>query len=263
MNFITSMNEKLYHQYGRNMISDFDNKSESDVTLFVIFEGPIPSIELTNERIHIVPMESPEHRKFVHYFGHLHEARGLKIKFSDDKKNVNLEWNYRFDAIRFSFKIYSILQALSFMANEQPFAWIDADIRCLKNFNSHDLKSFLPSGSELMSYLGRDNHPYSECGFLGFNAQHPQCVQFLMRMKSIYTQGEIFSLTEWHDSWIWDHVRHEYESQGIAFKNISGAARTLEHPFINCGLGQYFDHLKGAQRKVDGYSSESDYHLKS
>jgi len=261
MNFITSMNEGLYHQYGRNMINDFHNKSGSDVKLFVIFEGPIPSNELTNERIYIVPMESTEHNNFLRYFGHLHEARGLTIKFSDDNQNVDLEWNYRFDAIRFSFKIFSILQALSIIANEQPFAWIDADIRCLKSFNNDDLKPYLPSGSELMSYLGRDNHPYSECGFLGFNAQHPKCLEFLTRMKNIYTQGEIFSLTEWHDSWIWDHVRKEYESRGVDFKNISGAARILEHPFINCGLGKYFDHLKGAQRKVDGHSSESDYQL--
>jgi hypothetical protein len=256
------MNEILYNQYGRNMINDFHNVSGLDVKLCVIFEGPVPYHAFRNEKIDIIQMANPEHDKFTKYFGHLHQARGLTIKLSKDNKKADLVWNYRFDAIRFSFKIFSIIQAINLITTDEPFAWIDADIRCLQKFNSEDMKPFLPEGSELMSYLGRDNHPYSECGFLGFNAQHPKCLEFLTRMKNIYTSGEIFSLTEWHDSWIWDYVRNEYESQGINFKNISGAARTLEHPFINCGLGKYFDHLKGAQRKADGHSSESDYKLK-
>lgn len=261
MYFITSMNEKLYHQYGKNMVNDFYNHAGINVKLFVIFEGPIPKNNFTNGKVNIIPMESPEHTKFIKFFGHLHEANGIKIKFSNDNTNLNLEWDYRFDAIRFSFKIFSILQALPLIAPEQPFAWIDADIRCLKNFNSDDLKEFLPSGSELMSYLGRANYRHSECGFLGFNAEHPKCLEFLNRMKDIYTQGEIFSLSEWHDSWIWDYMRREYEQQRVDFKNISGSAINLEHPFINCGLGKYFDHLKGPQRKINGQSAKSDYNL--
>ena len=61
---------------------------------------------------------------------------------------------------------------------------------------------------------------------------------------------------EWHDSWIWDEVRKEFEVQGVHFKNISGNAVHLEHPFINCGLGEYFDHLKGPERKKIGKSMD-------
>ena len=33
------------------------------------------------------------------------------------------------------------------------------------------------------------------------------------RIIKIYTTGEIFSLQEWHDSYIWDHVRLEFEDK--------------------------------------------------
>ena len=60
-------------------------------------------------------------------------------------------------------------------------------------------------------------------------------------MTDIYVTGEIFSLNEWHDSWIWDYVRLEFEKKKTKFKNISNI---YEHPYINSGLGEIFDHLK-------------------
>ena len=79
------------------------------------------------------------------------------------------------------------------------------------------------------------------------------------RIIKIYTSGEIFSLQEWHDSYIWDHVRSEYEDKKIKFKNISNKGYDHYHPFINSGLEEFFDHLKGPNRKKDGVSPEKDY----
>ena len=114
-----------------------------------------------------------------------------------------------------------------------------------------------------MSYLGRDsfpkNNPYSECGFLGFNLKHKNFNNFLDRMIEIYITGEIFSFQEWHDSWIWDKVREEFEAEKISFKNISGNFSHVEHPFVNCGLQKFFDHLKGPDRKKKGQSFDQDF----
>jgi hypothetical protein len=81
----------------------------------------------------------------------------------------------------------------------------------------------------------------------------------LNRVALIYRDGEIFTFEQWHDSWIWDQVRAEYERLDINFKNISGAATITDHPFINCELGHFFDHLKGPERKKLGKSFEEDY----
>ncbi len=190
----------------------------------------------------------------------------MQQKLPNGKIETKLFHDFRFDAIRFSFKIFSLILSKKKDKSLLPFAWIDADVRCLKNFSSQDIYPFMPETNQLMSYLGRDNFPppspYSETGFLGFNSEHPQIDPFLKRMEDLYLTGEFFTQKQWTDSWLWDYVRQEYEQKGIRFKNISGEFSHTDHPFINTGLGQYFDHLKGPERKKLGTSFAKDYIVK-
>jgi len=262
---ITSMNAALYDQYGKNMISDFRKFAAADIHLIVIFEGDIVAGEKSDDKVSLTQLKHPEHERFVQFFGGLHEARGLRITFKEGSR-VNLEWVFTMDAMRFAFKIFAIDQALSSMTPMRPFAWIDADIRCLKPFAAADLMTFFPDQHQIMSYLGRDafppENPYSECGFLGFNPRHPETRNYLNRVKAVYTTGEIFSFIQRHDCWVWDRTREEFEARANEFKNISGPAASLDHPFINTGLGKFFDHLKGPARKAAGKSNLSDYRIK-
>jgi len=261
MLLITSFNEKLYEAYGKRMCQEFSEKSDGSVRLAVIFEGVNSPVE-NFRNVEFELFDDPDHRVFLRKFSHLHEARGLRVKFEPNNQ-VNLAWDFRFDAVRFSFKIFSIIQALKTYSPTDNFAWIDADIRCLSDFGATDLMPFFPDENELMSYLGRNNFPpsgpYSECGFLGFNSRHPLIDEFLRRVANLYKDGEVFAHKEWHDSWLWDQIRKEFQLRNIAFKNISGPFETSAHPFINCGLGKFFDHLKGPKRKQLGRSMAEDY----
>lgn len=265
MKIITSFNEVLFNQYGKRMVEEFSEKSDGTVTLSVIYEGKnIPNLTLKN--IEFTCFSHPGHHDFIRKFGHLTDARGLRVEFLSNNK-INLYEDYKFDAVRFSFKTFSLLQALELFKPPGYFAWLDADVRCLTKFGSNDLQQFFPDDDQLMSYLGRSsfppNSPYSECGFLGFNSKHPMTLKFLNRMAEIYQNGEIFAHEQWHDSWIWDQTRIEFESRAVKFKNISGAASMTEHPFINSDLGIFFDHLKGPKRKEMGQSFIQDYKLRA
>ena len=52
------------------------------------------------------------------------------VPYNAPEKTYQLAYNYRFDALRFSFKIFALLKVLraGLVANE--FAWIDADYVC-------------------------------------------------------------------------------------------------------------------------------------
>jgi hypothetical protein len=262
---ITSVNTALFEQYGRQMVAGFEKFADADIRLIVVFEGPMPSdlIEY-RKRCVFVPFSSPDHQRFLKFFGDLYEAHGFKLIVSKAGEIAGVERNYLFDAVRFSFKVFAIEIGRRFIGEDSSFAWIDADVRCLKPFSSNDLEPFLPRADELMSYLGRDRQTFdcSECGFLGFNAAHPRIADYLQRVRSLYLTGEIFSLRQRHDSWLWDEVRREFERTGTKFRDISGAASASEHPFINCGLGEFFDHLKGPDRKKIGRSPKEDYILR-
>lgn len=263
---ITSLNIKLYEEYGQRMIEGFARLSR-DVKLIVVFEGAIPAhVPRVSGPVSVVELKSEEFDRFRLFFGKLNEAHGLQLmERPQPNGELLLEpvWDYRFNLFRFAFKIFSIDIARRMMPADEMFGWLDADVACLKSFSSEDLLPFFPDQTEVMSYLGRTHfppeNPYSECGFLGFNPANGQVTNFLNRMKALYTTGEAFRFQEWHDSWLWDEVRKEFEAQGFRFKNISGAASHLEHPFINCGLGTFFDHLKGPERKQTGKSFDEDY----
>jgi hypothetical protein len=269
LTLVTSLNAQLYEQYGKRFFYSFRTMAQ-DVRLVVVFEGPIPAdIAQRTEPIELVALDSPEFSRFLQFFGNLYEANGLKIlrlPQPNGQTTLHPKWDYRFNLIRFSFKIFSLDIARKLIAADDYFAWLDADVVCLKPLHAASLLSFFPESDQIASYLGRthfpQDNPCSECGFVGFNPRHPQLSAFLERMKALYTTGEAFRFKEWHDSWLFDEVRREFQSKGFGFKNLSGKAEHLEHPFINSGLGEFFDHLKGEERKLAGRSFDHDRQIR-
>jgi hypothetical protein len=80
---------------------------------------------------------------------------------------------------------------------------------------------------------------------------------FLQKFQTVYDHAEtgIFTLAEWHDSFVFDHVRTQ-----CALKELdwSGHLVTGEgHPLINSDWGAYLDHLKGARKDL-GRSRRAD-----
>jgi hypothetical protein len=266
---ITSLNQKLLDEYGRKFIESFEKYSRG-VKLIVVFEGDfLPEIQFKSTLVQFHKLESKNYIRFQETFGKLFEANGItlqKITMPNGQIQFQLKEDFRFNLIKFSFKIFSLNIARAYISSHERFAWIDADVRCINYFDDQSIDPFLPEGDEIMSYLGRthfpEDFPYSECGFLGFNPLHPQAMSFLDRMTSLYCTGEAFRFEQWHDSWLWDVVRREYEALGYKFKNLSGNFADLEHPFVNSGLGQFFDHLKGPKRNLIGKSHDSDYKQK-
>lgn len=262
VSFVSTINLKLYQDYGKKFLEEFANFADKDIKLFLVFEGDYPE-EILNigNNIIILPFLSPRHQNFYRKFSKLKEARGIRIKLiKDNGLKIKAGLDYRYDAIKFSYKPFAIHQCLEYLPSTTThLVWTDADLRCKQSFSAVDLKEFLPSDDEIMSYLGRIDS-YSECGFLGFNMQKHQTTDYINKMIDIYETGEIFSYDQWHDSYIWDQVRMDFEkNHQCTFKNISGDAAEKAHVYKNTNLDKFFDHLKGPLRKVAGQSDDSDY----
>ena len=180
--FVSTMNKKLYDFYGKRFLEEFAKFASKEIQLFIIFEGVYPEeILKISENIIICPLMSEDHSTFLKKFGSLHEARGLKIKIfeEDGQQKINFRPDYRYDAVRFSFKPFSIHQSLDYIPGDLDYLiWTDADLRCKKPFEPLDLMKFLPDDHEVMSYLGRKN-AYSECGFLGFNLNQKKTREYI------------------------------------------------------------------------------------
>ena len=81
--------------------------------------------------------------------------------------------------------------------------------------------------------------------------------RFLQNFQCMYDDAErgIFTLIEWHDSFVFDIVRKKHQLKELDWSGhiIAGEG----HPLINSAWGAYLDHLKGS-RKDQGRSKLSD-----
>jgi hypothetical protein len=260
--FITSMNERLFNEYGQRFLTGWRETAGEDTRLTVYGEGGVKWLDdrVITRHIDARPLESDAYKAFRAIFGRFLEANGRIVARAPGTTDRYLfQYNYRFDALRFCFKAFSFMQEIERDLSEfSHLVWIDADIVCKRPFTKADLEVVLPAGSQVVSYLGRTafppHAPHSECGFVAFNLKNPVALNFIRSFVDEYSSGRIFTRSEWHDSFIFDVVRRHYEATGQSFKNISGEHHAEEHPFVLSPLGVFFDHLKGPARKAVGRS---------
>jgi hypothetical protein len=92
------------------------------------------------------------------------------------------------------------------------------------------------------------------------------CKQFLAEFERYYEDADngIFTLDEWHDSFVFGHILNEMKAK---YPNVldysehiyNNTAKTGGggHPLINSVLGTWLDHMKGV-RKSEGSSRKKD-----
>lgn len=163
--------------------------------------------------------------------------------------------NYRFDAVRFSYKVAAIGVAMTDAAVQHAadvLIWMDADCVTHAPVDAEWLE-WLMGGAEF-AYLRRGTR-YPECGFMMFDLTSPQVLAFWASVGELYKTDKLFKLKEWHDSYAIDHCRAI--ARGMRCANLSGNAEATSHPFVNGPLGARLDHLKG-KRKAIGRSTARD-----
>ena len=67
--FVSTMNKKLYDEYGKRFINEFIDNAHEDIKLFIIFEGNCPG-EIINLKKNLItiPLMNAEHNKFIKFF---------------------------------------------------------------------------------------------------------------------------------------------------------------------------------------------------
>ena len=185
----------------------------------------------------------------------LHEASPDLVKFKETWKNVpkangdvtsdpvrrqrkDAGKGFKWDAIRFAHKVYSIFHCAKVCDSDILF-WMDADTVCHSPIAKETIEKFCQSNIDL-GFLGRDGK-YTECGLYSMNLRSENVQNFLREFQRMYDDAEsgIFTLAEWHDSFVFDAVRTKFNSE----------------------WGAYLDHLKG-DRKDLGRSKDKDLKVK-
>lgn len=244
---ITTFNKKGYKKYGARMIEAFDRNWPKEISLYVYWEDYKP--DYISERIHYINLleSCPDLVSFVNRWKNDPQKNGVEAG-----SVIGFKWN----AVRFSYKTFAIIHAAKNLTSDVVI-WLDADTFTFAPIpDTRFFEKLLPNDEKTyVSYLGRGIKKYPECGFVMYNTKHSQNAAFMQYWESLYKDDTLFKLKEWHDSFVFDEIRKDFEAKGlITSYNLSPDSLGEGHPFINSALGQYIDHVKGDIRKDLGNS---------
>jgi hypothetical protein len=250
---ITTFNESGYEKYGQRMIQTFLQTWPQAVTLVVYAEDCAVAETAPNLVVHDIAIADALTTFKTAWTG-VPRANGDVSSDPVRSKRKDSGKGFKWDAVRFAHKVYSIFHCARSISTDW-LIWMDADTVCHSTITLTDLDRLCPPDRDLC-FLGRQGK-YSECGLYAMNLDRPAVKTFLQKFQRMYDDAEqgIFTLKEWHDSYVFDDVRKQCVLNELDW---SGHLITGEgHPLINCEWGAYLDHLKGV-RKDQGRSKRAD-----
>lgn len=251
---VTTFNADGYKRYGRRMIETFLSNWPNNVILIVYAEDCKVTETATNLIVRDLN-QVPELVTFKNKWRSVPKANGDVTQDPVRSQRKDAGKGFKWDAVRFAHKVYSIFDCAR-TSNSDWLLWMDADMVCHSPIAKERLDQLC---QQELCFLGRKGK-YTECGLYAMNLRSQNCQDFLKEFQRFYDHAEegIFTLAEWHDSYVFDAVRKKVTCNELDW---SGHLITGEgHPLINSEWGAYLDHLKGS-RKAIGKSKPKDLTL--
>jgi len=248
---ITTFNADGYAKYGQRMIQTFLQNWPVDLVVYA--EGCNVTETAPNLLVRDISVVT-DLTAFKQQWQGVPKANGDVGADPVRSQRKDAGKGFKWDAVRFAHKVYSIFHCANHIDTDW-LIWMDADTVCHSPITQEDLERLCPETSDLC-FLGRRGK-YTECGLYAMNLRNQRTRNFLTQFQRYYDDAEqgIFTLAEWHDSFVFDAVRKHYPLVEIDWSShlITGEG----HPLINSAWGAYLDHLKG-DRKTLGKSKAKD-----
>jgi len=246
INAVTCFSLKGWRETGGLLVNGFIKYWPKETTLTVYVDDPIPKKDLIRDpRVKYEILNHKDLLAFKNRHKNNTEANG------GGKYLVKGAKNYKYDAVRFSHKVFTLFQFLE-TNDTDILIWLDGDSRTHSPVSINNINSWLPTG-KFAGYLARP-WMYTETGFHIFDVKHKIANDFLNMWKQYYLDDSIFQLIMWTDCHTYDAAKTHFED--LHWFNLSPPVKN-NHPFINGPLGEFMDHMKGP-RKAKGTSHKKD-----
>jgi hypothetical protein len=241
---ITTFNSQGYKQYGQRMIRTFLENWPADVMLVVYAEDCVIA-ESANNLVVKNLNTVVELVTFKKIWRGVPKANGDVSTDPVRSRRRDAGKGFKWDAVRFAHKVYAIFDCARHCDTDY-LIWMDADMVCHSAITVDQLDQLCAKD---LCFLGRRGK-YSECGLYAMNLHSSAMRDFLQKFQEYYDHAEsgIFTLAEWHDSFVFDKIRQLVLVDSLDWSNnlITGEG----HPLINSPWGAYLDHLKGSRKKL-------------
>lgn len=255
---VTTFNQSGYEKYGSRMIDTFLTNWPASIDLWVYAEDCV--VKQHHARLHVIDFHAavPALVAFKQRWGDDPRARGQVAMGVPDKKGKQPGIGFRWDAIRFSHKVYAVCDHAR-QQRSDVMLWMDADMVCHSAITEEFINSQIPDPYGI-AFLGRAKK-FTECGLYALDMRHQATRSFIEQFQGAYDDGSIFDMSEWNDCWVFDRIRERVQLQHPSWQQLNWTAGFSKqgegHPLINTAWGAYLDHLKG-RRKEHGRSADRD-----
>lgn len=208
MRVITSFGPEGYQQYGKRFLETYLEFCDLPLTVYVESDADYPV--------------GPEYRDYWSI---------PNARFCD---MAEPSASYLHNINKFSRKSFAQIDALNTFV--EPVLWLDADIEFTAPASFPE-----PNG---ILYMGRKGfHPCTS--FVGFGLKDRY--RFVAAYEDIYLSGNVFDLPEWHDAYVFDHVRQKTKVHSVDIAKAVGASGAdnvfdMVFPFAH--------HKKGALKRA-------------
>ena len=253
---VTTFHEKGLKTYAQNMIDTFCKNWPKEIILYVYPEKCNPRVP-DHDQVVLTDLDSvKELTAFKQQWQGVPKATGDVSGDPVRSKRKDAGKGFKWDAVRFAHKVYAIFDCAR-NTDADILIWMDADNVCHSPISLATVKKFCPTNIDL-GFLGREGK-YTECGLYSMNLRSESVQAFLREFQRMYDDADngIFTLAEWHDSFVFDAVRTKFRGRLNEFNWSAGIISGEGHPLINSEWGAYLDHLKG-DRKELGRSKAKD-----
>jgi len=252
---VTTFHEKGLKLYAQRMIDTFCSNWPKSVRLYVYPENCSPIIPDADRITVKDPANVEALQTFKTRWRDDPKARGWCEDSTKKLPDKQMKIGFRWDAIRFSNKVYAIFDCAANTDADILF-WMDADMVCHSPVTAQQILDLSPARFDLC-YLGREGK-FSECGLYSMNLRSERTSAFLREFQRVWNDADngIFKMAEWHDSYVFDEVRKNCDLVSLNWSE--GLIQGEGHPLINSPWGAYLDHLKGEDRKLLGKSLIKD-----
>lgn len=256
---VTTFHDTGYDQYASRMIDTYLENWPNDIDLHAYAQDCVVKQSAPNLVTHDLLGSIPELAAFRDRWGSDPKARGQVAQGPVGRKGKTPGIGFRWDAIRFSHKVYAVCHAAKTQDLDIVF-WMDADMVCHSPITREFIESMIPESTGV-AFLGR-RKKFTETGLYALNIAQAPTRELVDLMQHCYDDAEhdLFALAEWHDCWVFDRKREIIQKKYPDWKQLSWS-ETLDlgegHPLINTAWGEYLDHLKGDRKKL-GRSKNKD-----
>ena len=239
---VTSFASDHWNKFANKTVSSMRKNFEGKIICYI--DPPHTNIKMENIEIISTDIYKKKMKKIIEY-----ESMYKEQLFKDiDMRNIPKGKKFLWQASRFANKIFSIIDALSHSKGSNYLIWIDSDVT-IKSDLVDGLKTLNIDPNKYWSYLMRPG-VFPENGFMLFNLKHSKHEEFMDHLESLYMDGNIFKLQEWHDCFAMNHVANNMEIKyGDIMNNINNLFYNGEmDPANNSEVGNFISHNKGISK---------------